>query len=506
VTATIARVVVASALGALALSGCAVGPDFHKPDAPQSSRYTPQPLPAKTASAPTVGGNAQAFDPSAALPSDWWTLFHSPALDELVRQAIKDSPNLASAQAALRSAELIQRAEGGALFLPGVDASASAVRQHEPGYLFGQPLSPSVTYNLYNASANVSYRLDLFGGSRRLYESYRAQTDYQHAELQAAYIALTANIVTAAINEASLRGQLAELDGVLNNERSVLRVVERQFEAGAASRTDVLAQRAQVAQTEATVPALHKSLAQVRNQLAVLSGRTPDRGDIPEFTLEQFTLPDTLPVSLPSELVRQRPDIQAAEALLHQASAQVGVATANMYPQINLTASLGVSSLAVHNILSKGNELWSLGGSLTQPLFHGGELLNRKRAAEANFDQAFATYREVVLSGLGDVANVLLALDNDADALRAQSDAEAAAKATFDLAQKQFHVGGVSYLTMLNAERQYDLARQARVQAAATRYADTAALFQALGGGWWNAPAQPAPSNASGTPPADSAH
>jgi outer membrane protein TolC len=165
-----------------------------------------------------------------------------------------------------------------------------------------------------------------------------------------------------------------------------------------------------------------------------------------------------------------------------------------------------VSSLAVHNIFSKGNELWSLGGSLTQPLFHGGELLNRKRAAEANFDQAFATYREVVLSGLGDVANVLLALDNDADALRAQSDSEAAAKATFDLAQKQFHVGGVSYLTMLNAERQYDLARQARVQAAATRYADTAALFQALGGGWWNAPAQPAPSNTSGTPPADSAH
>jgi NodT family efflux transporter outer membrane factor (OMF) lipoprotein len=505
VTAKLTRVAVASALGALTLAGCAVGPDFHTPDPPQSTKYTPEPLPAQTASAATLGGSAQQFNPSAALPADWWTLFHSPALDELVRQAIKDSPNLAAAQAALRSAELLQRAEAGALFVPKVDANGSAVRQHEPGYLFGQPQAPSVTYNLFSASANVSYRLDLFGGSRRLYESYRAQSDYQHAELEAAYIALTANIVTAAINEASLRGQLSELDGVLTNERAVLKVVERQFEAGGASRTDVLAQRAQLAQTEATVPALHKSLAQVRNQLAVLSGRTPDRGDIPEFTLDQFTLPETLPVSLPSEVVRQRPDIQAAEALLHQASAEVGVATANLYPQIDLTASLGLSSLAVHSLVSKGNELWSVGGSLTQPLFHAGELRNKKRAAEANFDQAFATYREVVLSGLGDVANVLLALEYDADALRAQTDAEAQAKATFDLAQKQYHVGGVSYLTILNAERQYDLARQARVQVAATRYADTAALFLALGGGWWSAPAQSA-SNASGTPPADSAH
>jgi len=493
-------------IGLLALAGCAVGPDFHTPEPPKATRYTAEPLPEHTASATTVGGTAQAFNPSATLPADWWTLFHSPELDSLVRQAITDSPSLAAAQAALRSAQLLQRAEAGALFVPGVDAGANALRQHEPGYLFGEPLAPSVTYNLYSANANVSYRLDLFGGSRRLYESYRAQTDYQRAELEAAYIALTANIVTAAINEASLRGQLAELDGVIANERAVLKVVERQFEAGGASRTDVLAQRAQLAQTEATIPALHKALAQTRNQLAVLSGRTPDRGDIPQFTLEQFTLPESLPVSVPSELVRQRPDIQAAEALLHQASAEVGVATANMYPQIDLTASLGVSSLAVHSILSKGNELWSVGGSLTQPLFHSGELLNKKRAAEANFDQAFATYREVVLSGLGDVANVLLALENDADALQAQADAEAAAKATFELAQKQYHVGGVSYLTILNAEREYDLARQARVQAAATRYADTAALFLALGGGWWNAPAQASASHASGTPPADSAH
>ena len=470
----------------LLLSGCAVGPDFRAPDAPGANGYTPEPLPAHTRSTETPAGAAQEFSVGAALPADWWTLFHCEALDALVRGGLRDSPTLAAAQAALRGAQATQQAQQASLFVPGVDGSLGATRERVTGAQFGQPNVAASTFTLYSATVAVSYRLDLFGGSRRLLEAYRAQTDYQRAELEAAYLTLTANLVTTAVAEASARGQLSAIEDALTSERAVLAIVERRFAAGAVSRTDVLAQRTQVAQTEALAPALKKALTQSRHRLAILSGRTPDVADLPTFALEDFTLPSQLPVSLPSALVRQRPDIQAAEALLHQASAEVGVATANLYPQINLSGSLGSESVMLGSLFGAGTSFWTLGGSLTQPLFHGGALTARRRAAIANLDQAAATYRQVVLSAFGDVADTLHALDNDADALRAAADVAAAAQATFDLTRHQYDAGGVSYLTLLNAQRQYHEARQGRVRAVAARYADTAALFQALGGGWWN--------------------
>jgi NodT family efflux transporter outer membrane factor (OMF) lipoprotein len=263
-------------------------------------------------------------------------------------------------------------------------------------------------------------------------------------------------------------------------------LVQRQFEVGAASKTDVLSQRAQLAQAQAVVPGLEKALAQAQHRLAVLAGRTPDDATVPDFVLEQFTLPTELPVSVPAKLVRQRPDVQAAEAQLHAATAAVGIATANMLPQLNLTGSIGTDSLTAGGLFSSGTGAWSAGGSLLQPLFHGGELRYRRRAAVADLEQADAQYRQTVLAALQQVADTLRALEADARDLRAQVEAERSAADAFDIAKKQYRVGGVSYINVLNAQRLFLEARQSRVQAQAARYSDSAALFQALGGGWWN--------------------
>ncbi len=475
-----------AALVAAALAGCAVGPDYRRPDPPAVATYTAEALPVKTATAPGVGGAAQWFVSGADLPARWWELFRSEPLDRWIREALADNPTLGAAEATLRRAQEIRRARLGEL-LPSADANVSASRQKASGASLGEPNLQVNPFTLYNASVNISYTLDLFGRTRREVEGLQAQIDYRGFQLEGAYITLTSNIVTAALQEASLRGQLQATRDILATQEEQFALIEKKFELGGIARTDVLAQRASLAQSRATLPPLEKRLAQTRHLLAVLAGRFPgDAADLPEFHLEDFRLPEELPVSLPSSLVRQRPDIRSAEELLHAASATVGVATANLYPQITLSAQYGTETAQIRDLFRPGTAVWGIGAGLLQPIFHGRALEANRRAEIAGFDQAAAQYRETVLQAFRDVADVLRALDYDAMTVKAQGEAEAAAHDTLEIAKKQVRFGATSYLSLLDAQRQYHLARILLVQTQAGRFADTAALFQALGGGWWN--------------------
>jgi NodT family efflux transporter outer membrane factor (OMF) lipoprotein len=474
--------------GCAAVAGCMVGPDYRTPPAPATDTYTASPLPEQTASAPGAAGLPQRFVPGQDIPAAWWALFHCEPLDALIRQALVNSPNIAAAQAALRQARENFSAQAGGTLLPSVDAQLGATREKLNGISFGEP-GVVDEFNLYNASVNVSYKLDVFGGARRELEALHAQVDYQRFQLQAAYLAMSANIVTAAVKEASLRAQIEATERIAAEEDEQLGVLGKQFELGGVGRTAVLSQQTLLAQTRATLPPLQQQLDQVRHQLAVLAGKLPSDAALPEFRLEMFSLPETLPVSLPSALVQQRPDILAADAVLHQASAQIGVATAAMYPQITLSASYGAEALTPAQVFKAGSTIWSLGAGLLQPVFHGGQLSAQKRAAEAAYEQADAQYRETVLLAFQNVADSLRALDHDATGLKAQTDAWQSASDSLDLTRGQYRVGGVSYLSLLDAQRQYQQTVVSLAQAQASRYADTAALFQALGGGWWNAAA-----------------
>ena len=468
---------------AILMTGCAVGPDFRTPEFKTPTHYTASPLPVKTAGTNGDAGKAQQFVFAEDLSAQWWTLFHSSELDTLIRQGLKDSPTLAAAQAALRKAEENLRAAQGGLLFPSIDANAYAGRQRTSADTNG---GVSNTFNLYNASVGVSYTLDIFGGSRRRLEALHALVDYQRYQYEATYLTLAANIVTTAIREAALRGEIASTQEILKAQETQLALATRQFELGGTAKISVLAQQTEVAITRATLPPLEKELALTQHALAVLVGRMPGEGTVGDFSLDKLTLPENLPVSLPSSLARQRPDIRAAESILHQACAEIGVATANLYPQITLTGSYGTQALHTSDLFNSPNIIWNFGAGLLQPLFHGGELTAKRRAALATFDEAAAQYRQTVLKGFQDVADVLRSLETDARTLQAQAEAEAAAKATLALARKQLQLGAVNYLYLLVAERNYQRTRFSLIVAQAARYADTAALFQALGGGWWN--------------------
>jgi NodT family efflux transporter outer membrane factor (OMF) lipoprotein len=479
------RLVALELLVAAALSGCAT-PALRPPQVPQTSAYTATPMPSETVSAAGTGGGAQQFNIGRDISAEWWQLFHSDRLDALIRQAVKESPTLAAAQAALRESQELMRAQVGTLYYPSIDANASAVRRQTTGASFGQPTSPGSLFNLYNASVSVSYTFDFAGGISSEYQALQSQVDYQRFQLEATYLTLTSNIVTTAVKEAGLRAEIRATQEIIDALQQQLDVVEGQFQLGAVPRSDVLVQQVQLAQTRATLPPLEKQLSQTRHQLAVLAGKPPSDATLPEFNLDALQLPQELPVSLPSSLLQQRPDIRGSEALLKQASAQVGVATANLYPQITLTGTYGSETTKYYDLFGSGTSVWSLGAALLQPIFHGGELRAKRRAAVAAYDQAAAQYRQTVLQAFQNVADTLRALETDARALKAQSEAEQAASASLDLARDQFRLGAVGYLSLLIAQRQYYQARVLLVLAQATRYADTAALFQALGGGWWN--------------------
>lgn len=470
-------------LVALALAGCAVGPDFITPAPPQNAGYAEIP-PNVTASSPGPGGAAQTFVAGRDIPGDWWTLFHSRHINDLVSRALAANPGLQASQAALRQAQESLYAQQGTL-LPTVDANASAERQQFSLAFFGQP-GPPLLFNLFQATANVAYSPDVFGGKRRQVEQVRAQADYQRFELEASYLTLTANVVTAAIQEASLRAQIEATEDIVKAESQQLSVVRNQFEAGSAPRTDVLAQESELVQTQAMLPGLQKQLAQQRHLLAALTGRFPNQGRGETLSLAALRLPTRLPVSLPSKLVAQRPDVRAAEEQLHQASAQIGVAVANMLPQLNLTAEYGSIALSPSTLFTPQTTVWSGTAAVTQPIFHGGTLLHQERAAVAAYEMAEAQYRNTVLQAFQNVADALRALQDDARTLEIQERAVRVASESLDLSRIQYQDGTITYLTLLNAQRNYEQARLAAVQAQAARHADTAALFQALGGGWWN--------------------
>jgi NodT family efflux transporter outer membrane factor (OMF) lipoprotein len=389
---------------------------------------------------------------------------------------------MAAAEATLRQAQENYAAQAGNLVWPAVNGQLGVSRQKASTGNGGA----AGVFNLYNASVNVSYTPDVFGATRRTLEAARATVDYQRFQVEATYLALSANVVTTAIQEASLRAQIQATREVLDALSKQLGVIEKQFEFGAIPRTTVLSQRNQVAQVAATLPPLEKALAHSRHQLSVLAGKLPSEAGMPEFALDTLTLPETLPVSLPSALVRQRPDIRASEELLHQASALIGVATAAQYPQFTLSGSYGASSPTFGNLFEANSAVWSLAAGLTAPIFNGGALSAQRRAAEAAYDAAAAQYRATLLTAFQNVADSLRALDTDAQALKAQAEAEALAAESLALATEQYKLGAISYLALLDAQRSYQQAHINLVQAQAARYADTAALFQALGGGWWN--------------------
>ncbi len=474
----------ALSLPLLVLAACAVGPDFVTPPAPDVGGYTSDTPPASTASAETSGGGAQHFIMGRDIPGEWWKVFHSKELDALVAEALHANPNLQAAQAALWQAKETLYASGGKL-LPSVDGTGSVARQQFSPAQFGLPGGPEI-FNLLQASVNVSYTADVFGGQRRAIEANAAQSEYQRFELEATYLTLTSNVVTAAIQEASLRGQIEATREIIKAETDQLQVVRNQFEAGAATRADVLTQESEVATTEATLPPLQKQLEQQHHVLLALIGHFPNDARQDHLKLASFRLPTSLPVSVPSQLVEQRPDVRAAQAQLHQASANIGVAIANRLPQLSLTASYGNTALTAATLFNPASAVWSLGAGVTQPIFHGFTLLHQERAARAAFDMADAQYRNTVLTAFQNVADALRALQLDAATLKAQQRAVNAASDTFDLTRGQYRLGAITYIILLTAQRTYQQALLAAVQAQAARYADSAALFAALGGGWWN--------------------
>ncbi len=475
----------AGALAAAAtVAGCMVGPDFKQPPAPEVNGYTREALPDSTTASKVAAGEAQRFIADRDIPGEWWTLFHSSQINSLIEQALQKNPSLQAAQASLRQAQENLYAEEGVL-LPTADLNAQSAREQISGATFGAPRAIG-PFSIHTASVSVSYALDLWGGERRQVESLAAQADYQRFQLEASYLTLTSNVVLAAVQEASLRAQISATQDILQVESDQLEVLRRQFELGGASRAAVLAQEATLAQTRATLPPLEKQLAQQRNLLSVLAGRFPSDEPAETFDLAGLMLPQDLPVSVPSKLIEQRPDIRSAEETLHSASAQVGVATAAMLPQITLTGSWGRTAIQPSGLGEPANSVWSYAAGLTQPLFRGGELLHQKRAAVAAFDSAAAQYRNTVLSAFQNVADTLRALEADANALAAQVEAERSALDSLTLSRQQFQLGAITYTSLLDAERTYEQAHINLVQAQANRFADTAALFQALGGGWWN--------------------
>lgn len=469
------------------LAGCAVGPNFKTPAPPTVKDYTASPLSTVVGTTNVLGGEAQAFVEASDISGEWWRLFQSKPLTALIERSLSNSPSIKSAQAALAVARETRLAQRGAFF-PSVSGSFSAARQKTSEDISPTPNSGALYFNLYTPQVSVSYVPDVFGLNRRTVESLKAQEEQARYALAASHITLSANIAAAAIQEAALRGQIAATRQLVDINSNMLQAVRNQFAKGYVGRLEVATQESQLAQVAATLPPLLKQLAQQRDLLAALSGSFPSEGPAEQFELESLHLPRELPLSLPSQLVAQRPDVRQAEETLHAASAQIGIAVANRLPNITLTADAGSMALEAGRIFSGGAGFWTLAGSVTQPIFEGGALLHKERAARAAYTEAAEQYRSTVLSAFQNVADTLDALEQDAHGLNAAAAASDAAKVTLDLAQRQFQTGYANYLSVLSAEQIYLQALINLVQAQANRYADTVALFQSLGGGWWNRP------------------
>jgi NodT family efflux transporter outer membrane factor (OMF) lipoprotein len=481
--------------------GCAVGPRWHAPRAPADASFAPVPLPETSASAAVHGGEAQHLIAGRDIPFEWWELFQSPALTSLVEKAFRGNPTLAAAQASLREAHELVSAQRGFYYptvaagfqaervkVAGNNTQSSSLGIQANGDNLGQPQQAAVPlyYRFYTAQLSVGFVPDVFGANRRQVEALSAQTDATRFALEATYITLASNVAGAAVQEASVRAQIAATRQIIEADTKSLAVLRDQFRLGFAMRIDVASQEATLAQAETLLPPLQTQLEQTRDLLRTLVGSLPNQ-DVPEtFELDALQLPPELPVSLPAKIIEQRPDVRAAEAQLHAANAQVGVAVAAMLPQFSISGTLGGNADQIPWLFRGGGSFWTIVGGVNQPVFEGGTLLHTKRAADAALKQAATQYQSTVIAAYQNVADTLHAALSDADALAGAVEAENAAKVTYDLTRRQMDVGYVNYLALLTAESIYSQALLSRVQAQAARYADTIALFQALGGGWWN--------------------
>ena len=471
------------------LGACVVGPEFSRPDIVKQNGYLREPL-SDTNNTATATANfsnvvGQRFSQGAEVPSQWWTAFHSEPLNALVQQALQANPTIPAAEAALRVAQETMFAQQGA-FLPAVSAGLSPTRQKIAQTLASPTLSGATLYNLHTAQLNISYAIDVFGSNRRQVEALTAQANYQQFQLEAARTTLANNVLCAAVQVALLNDQIAATQASIHTASEQLPILRKQLALGAIPEANVIAQEALDAQARAVLPPLQKQLAQQTDLLAALTGRFPS--EMPELVLhlDDLQLPADLPISLPSSLVEQRPDIRAAEEQLHAASAQIGIATAALLPQLTLSAGVGSAALRVADLFTSGTGFWNLAGGIAQPIFDGGSLRHKKRAAEAAYEQAAQQYRATVLAAFQNVADTLHAIRADADAFATATASERATFATLKIARRQVELGDISYLSLLNTEQAYQQTRIALIQTKANRLLDSAALFQSLGGGWWN--------------------
>jgi NodT family efflux transporter outer membrane factor (OMF) lipoprotein len=490
------------------VAGCAVGPNFHRPAAPAGAAYSATPLPETSAGADILGGDAQRFEMGQDVSFKWWEAYGSPALNALVEQAFRANPTVVAAQAALRQAQELVRAQQG-FFFPTVSADYNFERQKLAGNLSGQsapgaqgngsgifayqspepnppPHNLPLYFNFQTAQLQVGFVPDVFGSNRRKVESMDAQAQIQRFGLEATYVTLASNVVAAAIQEAATRAQIAATRQIIDFDEKSLQIMREKLRDGYAMRIDVAAQEAQLAQARALLPPLEKQFEQTRDLMRALVGKLPNQEVEQTFELASLKLPTELPLSLPSQIIRQRPDVRAAEEQLRSVNAQVGVAVAAMLPQFTITGAIGGAATEFPWLFRSGGPFWSLIGDVSQPLFAGGTLWHTKRAADQALRQAAAQYQTTVITAYQNVADTLHAMLSDADALAADLAAERAAKITLDLTREQMQDGYVDYVADLAAEVAYQQAVLSLVQAQATRFGDTAALYQALGGGWWN--------------------
>ena len=482
------RLSVLALFAPLFTGACVVGPNFKRPAPPAAASYTPQPLPPTQAVPGKPGGEAQHFVSGADIPADWWTVFHSQELNALIELALAHNADLQAAQAALLVAHENTLAQHGA-YAPKVTAGASITRVKDPsGTLAAVPSNNAFLYTLITPELSVSYTPDVFGLTKRTVEASAAQEQASRYQMIAVDITLSANVAAAVIQKASLEDQIETTGELISTDSQMLSLLQYQHSKGYAAGPDVAAQQAQLEQLKATLPPLLKQREQQDHLIAVLTGRFPSQVPGQKFKLANLTLPADLPLSLPSALVEQRPDVLQAEANMHAASAQVGVATANRLPNITLSANAGSNALAIGQLFGPGTGFWNIGAALLAPIFDGGTLLHQQRGARAAYQQSAQQYRSTVLTAFQNVADTLSALEHDAEALKSTAAAADAARTSLDLSRLRYKDGYDSYLAVLTAEQTYQQARLGLVQAEAARFADTAALFQALGGGWWHRP------------------
>ena len=474
------------------LSACTAGPDFVRPVPPEADRYTRE-QPAVTTVA--ADGQAQHFTPGASIAADWWRLFKSEPLNAVVQQAIAGNPTLQATEASLRQSQDTLRA-GNGVFYPQVAVGFDGSRARSAPIQQGSS-APGTIFNVVTLSGTISYALDVFGGERRAVEGLQAQTDYQRNLNKAAYLTLTANVVNTSIARAAYAAQIRATEQLIEMEKLQLHATEAQVRAGTAPYSNVLSIRSLIAANQASLAPLKQKISQAEHLLATLEGVVPSKATLPDIELSGLTLPSDLPVSLPSDLVRQRPDILSAEAQLHVASANIGVATAAMFPSFSLSGTYGKAGSSIGNLASGNGQFWNIGPSVNLPLFQGGRLWYGKQAAIDAYQQSQATYRQTVLDAFAQVADALKALEHDAEALQAQAEAQQVAGEALKLLQANYRAGMVAYLDVLVADVQFHQASIAYLQAVAQRQQDTVALFVALGGGWWNGqrPAAEAPAS-----------